>query len=139
MAEIIPFIDAATVPYVGTFLLVFAVVYGLLSFAGSGKSKFLGFDKRVNAIIAVVFAFFAVMYQPLVLGLQEFMPFAIVGLIVIFFAMFIKKLFGGSGSHDTFPQVVSLGILLILLGVFRNDLVQFLPSGFDVNNMLWII
>src|SRR3989344_460398 len=132
MAEIIPFIDAATVPYVGTFLLVFAVVYGLLSFAGSGKSKFLGFDKRVNAIIAVVFAFFAVMYQPLVLGLQEFMPFAIVGLIVIFFVLFLKKLLGGGGgSHDTFPIVVSLGILMLLLGVFREEIAKFVPVGFD--------
>lgn len=106
---ILPF-DASYTPFAATFLLVFALVFGLLS-----VSKLL--DKRVNALLALAIALFSIFYTPLVVGLQEFMPIAAIFLIIVFFIVFLKKVFGGEKGHaaDLLPIVVVLALLLLVL------------------------
>ena len=130
----ISFIDAATMSLISTFLFVFAVVFGLLVY-----SKVADFSRRINAIIALAVGFFAIMYEPLVTGLTEFMPIAVGILIVLFFAAFIKKVLGGGDVKDSFPIIVVLGILLLLMGLFSDRVAVFLPAGLDANSFLWIV
>lgn len=102
--------DLLAVPLVAAFLFVFAVVFALLT---SAKM----FQRNTNAIIAVVFAVFSILYEPLVVGLQQFMPLAAVFFIIIFFIVFLKKVFGPKKEgelFDAFPFVVSLTLLLLI-------------------------
>jgi tellurite resistance protein TehA-like permease len=142
-------IDTAQIPYVATFLLVFAIVFGLLSTLKHEKKQHGKvvesaplFDKKVNAIISVVFALFAVLYEPLVSGLQEFMPFIATGLIVVFFIIFIKKLFSGDENKkpaDYLPIVVSIAVLLFVLSAVGSSLLDFLPAAVDRTQAMWVI
>ncbi len=128
----ISFIDPTTLPFVAAFLFVFAVVFGALSYAGV-----LGEQRKVNVIIALAFAIFAVLFEPFVFGLQAVLPIAIVLIVIIFFALFLKKAFGGD-TKDAVPIVVSLAIALLLLGVFWDQIGFSLP-GLDASNVLWLI
>ena len=133
----ISFIDTAYAPFVSTFLLVFGVVFGMLVY-----SKIGDFSRKINAVIALAFAFFAVVYEPLVLGLQQYMPIAIILFVVLFFVVFLKKIFEGKEGqtmNDTLPIAASLGILLLVFMVQGEGIASFLPGGVDVNTMLWII
>lgn len=127
-------IDATYMPFVATFLFMFALIFGLLSTAGIA-----GFSKRVNAILALVIAFFSILYEPLVSGMQNFLPFAAIILVVIFFMIFIKKLLGGGGSVDALPVMIALGIMMIVLGVLWPKFSGYMPAGIDASNILWAI
>jgi len=133
---VISFLDAGTLPFVSTFLFVFAVVFGLLSY-----SKVGGFDKRVNGAIALAIGLFSMAYEPLVTTLTQVMPLAVGLLVVLFFVAFVQKVLGGSNDpnkkSDYFPLIIALGILLVLLGMFSDQLVAYLPAGLDVNMVLW--
>ena len=132
----ISFIDAATIPYVSTFLFVFAVVFGLLSY-----SKVGGFDKRVSAAIALVIALFSMAYEPLVTMLSTWMPLAVGLLVILFFIAFIGKVLGGSDDptkqKDTLPILIGLGFSLIILSLVSDRLLAYLPSGIDPSLILW--
>jgi hypothetical protein len=130
----ISFIDPAAAPYLSTFLFIFAVVFGLLSYAKVGD-----FGKRINAIIALAFALFSVFYQPLVLGLQQWLPIAVILMIILFFIIFVKRMFASEKTGDTFPMAIALATLLIVFSVVGDKVLGFLPSGFDLNNMAWIV
>ncbi len=131
---IIGFLDPATVAQVSTFLFVFGTVFGLMTY-----SKLLEFDKRVNAMISLAIAFFAMVYEPLVVNLSTYMPIAAGIIAVLFFVMLIKKVLGGEKKErDTFPILIALGIMLILLGVFSDALIPLLPSGISPDNILWL-
>lgn len=129
---VLSFLDPAIVPFFSTFLFVFAVVFGLLSVAK------IGFDKRVNAALAIAIAFFASIYEPLVTMLTQYMPIAIGLLIVIFFVVFIKKVLGGEGKDgDNLPILIAIGLLMLLLAMFSDRIVAVLPYGADPNMVLW--
>jgi hypothetical protein len=131
----IAFIDAALLPQVSTFLFVFAMVFGVLTYSKMGD-----FSKNINGVLAIAIAFFAILYEPLVIGLTEYMPIAVGLLVVLFFAALVKKVLGGGKDiKDTFPLIIALGILLLLLGLFSDQLAAYLPAGFDAGNVLWII
>ncbi len=131
-------IDPAITPFVATFLFVFAIVFGLLTI-----SKL--FPKNVNALLALVFALFSVFYEPLVVGLQEFMPIAAIFLIIVFFIVFLKKVFGkekGGHASDLLPIVVSLVLLLLVLATFGGGelIVSLLrPFGFDPSDAIYFV
>src|SRR3989344_27527 len=124
--SVISFIDPATLPFVSTFLFVFAVVFGLLTY-----SKVGGFDKRVSGAIAAAIGLFSMAYEPLVTSLTQYMPIAVGLLVILFFVAFIQKVLGGGGEtkKDTFPIIIALGISLVLLGMFSDRLAFYLPTG----------
>jgi len=135
----LPFIDATYTPYVATFVFVFAIMFGVLSFA-----KILGFDKRINAAIAAVIAFFATSYEPFVVGMAEYMPVIAAIFVVIFFIVFLKKIFGKDEKEkgkpsDMLPIGIALAFLLIVLAIMWDRIYGFVPYGFDASNVLWII
>ncbi len=127
------FLPPEMLQILSTFLFVFAVVFGVLSYTK------LFDNKRVNAIIAVAIGFFSMMYEPLVFGLSQYMPIAIGLLIILFFVALLKKVFGNDKSGDNFPIIVSLGVLMLLLIVFADDFIRYVPIGLDPTNLLWII
>ena len=133
MAEI--FIDAAAVPFIGSFLFVFAIVFGLLSY-----SK-MGFSKNVNVIIAMVFGLFSAVYEPFRTGLFNVLPILVIPLVILFFMVFIKKIFEpkkGKEEFDAFPPVLLLAISLALLGALW-DRIGFTFLGISSSNVLWIL
>lgn len=129
----IEFIDPTMLPFVAAFLLVFAIVFGVLSYV-----NILGGDRKVNAIIALAFAIFAVLFEPFVFGLQTVLPFAVIGIVIIFFILFLKKVFGGGDKIDAWPIATSLIFALLLLGIFWDRIGLTLP-GIDSTNMLWLV
>lgn len=133
------FHDPTIVPFLGAFLFVFAVVFGLLSMA-KGKDEKALFRNNVNAIIAIAFAAFSVMYEPLVTGLQQFIPLAAGILLVLFFVVFIKRVFGGKkgDKFDALPFVVVISLLLAILSIFWGSL-GFSVAGLSSTNVLWLI
>ncbi len=128
------FLQPEMVPFLSTFLLVFAVVFGLLAYSNVGK-----FGKNVNALIALAISLFSIFYPPLVEGLNQFMPVVVAVLLVLFFIAFIKKIFEEKKDkhHDMYPMIVTLGILLLLLGVLGDRFLPFLPAGVEPSTFLW--
>ncbi|HLD38773.1 MAG TPA: hypothetical protein VJB05_00490 [archaeon] len=128
-------IDPAVMPFISTFLFVFALIFGLLSYSKIGE-----FNKKVNALLALAIAGFSVMYEPLVLAMQQYMPIAAAVLIVVFFFALLKKMFGkkeGDKSGDTVPLIITLAVLLLLMVAFGQGLTGFLPAGMDPQSVLW--
>ncbi|MFH0832099.1 MAG: hypothetical protein V1900_00025 [Candidatus Aenigmatarchaeota archaeon] len=121
-------------PQIASFLFVFAVIYGLLS-----SVKLFGEqNNRVSVLIALIIAFFAIMYSPLVNIFYEFMPIAAIILVILFFVVFIKKLMLDGGGKDSLPIAVSLAVMLTVLGILWNRL-GFSIGSISSENMLWII
>ena len=138
----VSFIDPALTPYMATFLFVFAVVFGLLSFMGKEDEhgrKGLSLGKKANAILAIAFGLFSVLYEPLVTGFQKFLPFAVIFLMLVFGLIFIKKIFTAGKKKDTFPIVVTLAILLLTLVVLGDLVASALPTGLNPVDNLWVI
>ncbi len=129
----IPFLPADLLPLVSTFLFVFAVVFGVLSYAKVFD------DRRVNGALALAIALFSMAYEPLVLALTQYMPIAVGVLIVLFFLALLKKMFTkGEGGGDKLPILVTIILLAMLLGAFSQELTRFVPLGFDPTAVLWI-
>ena len=138
----IPLLDPAILPVMSAFLFVFALVFGLLSYVKTedkDKQKSTMFNKKVNAILALAIAAFAVMYEPLVLALQQYLPIAAVVFIILFFVMFLKNALGGKDSttKTPFPTIVSIAILLLLLGISYSSLTPYIPAELDPSNVFW--
>ncbi len=129
----VSFIDPNVLPFVGAFLFVFAIVFGLLNVV-----KILGEQRKVNAIIALIFAAFSVVYAPFVTALQGILPIAAIILVILFFILFLKKMFEGGGAMDAWPIAVSLIFALLLLGIFWDN-IGFSVPGLSSDNVLWII
>ena len=131
----ITLIDPAWVPYFSTFLFVFALIFGLLSYSKVGD-----FNKRVNALLALAIAGFSVLYEPLVVTLSQYIPIAASVLIIVFFLALVKKIFEGKDSKqakDYFPLIVVIAILFLLLIAFADVFLAFLPGNFDASVVLW--
>ena len=129
------FIESEFLPSITAFLFVFAVIYGLLAKA----NLFGGINTRVAAIIALVVAFFTVMYEPFVSYMQDFMPIAALILIFLFFIVLIQNVIGGKAeAADSLPIVVVLAVLLLVVGLLWDNLAIRLP-GITSENLLWLI
>ncbi len=129
-------LDIIFLPYIAAFLFVFAIVLGLLT---SAKM----FNKNINAALAAVFGIFSAMYEPFVTGVQTYLPIAAGVLIIVFFFVLVKKLFGekkdaaGKSEHDSLPMMVVLISLLIVLISQWDRVKNLLPAGWDVTNIGW--
>ena len=119
-------------PFLAAFLFVFAVTFGLLTIAKIMPKK------QINAVIAIAIAAMTAMYEPFVTSLQAYMPIFAIILVILFMIIFVKKvLVGDKKDKDALPIIVSLGLLLIVLGVTWNSIAAFLPMDVDPRNALW--
>ena len=95
--------------FVLPFVFVFAIAYGALDVGGPIK------DRRMNGLIALVLAFFAVSTQWVVDVVMSIMPYAIVLFIIVFLLGFIKKSFAGKeGEKKDFTLIMVVIILAII-------------------------
>ena len=127
--------------FVVPFLFVFAVVFGILSTLRrkENKQSVEFFPKNVNIIIALVFAFATIAYEPFAVFIMEILPLASIVLVVIFFFLILKKVFEGE-TKNTMPMIVSLGIFLILIGTIWDSITSSLSMGFvKSHDLLWIL
>ncbi|MCX6818372.1 MAG: hypothetical protein NT129_00015 [Candidatus Aenigmarchaeota archaeon] len=124
---------------VSSFLFVFAIIYAIFVY-----SKLFSESRNAAVLISLVIAFFAVAYSPFVEYMQSYMPIAALVLVLIFFAVLVKKLFfegkggGQKAEKDAVPAMVVLAVLLIVLGLLWNRIGMSLP-GISSESLLWII
>lgn len=119
-------------PEAATFLFVFALVFGLLSKAGTFK------DKKINGILAVVIGLFSLTSAELVSIMGRFMPLAAGILVLLAVVMFIKDAFGSKDKDggDMLPKIVVLATGLVLLGLFWDSIATYIPFEYR-NASLW--
>lgn len=127
------FISAEWLPFVTTFMFVFAIIYALLV-----KAKVIE-HRGANVGIAVALGLFASLYPPLVEIFQAFLPIAALILVLLFFVVFARDLV--KGDKDVLPILAVLVIALLLLGAFWGRLVNMmpLPSWLGADSMIWIV
>ncbi len=119
------------------FLLVLAIVYGALE-----VSKVFG-NRGVKAIIAVVFAFFAILNQGVVNFINAVLPYAAVFFVGLFLVWIVlKPLIGkkpGAGERDPVMIIIILGLVMIVLA--RAQTTGYFPSGgiLSNENLIWIV
>lgn len=112
------------------FLFMLAIVYGALDIGGVFKNK------RVNAVIAAVFALFTLTYAPAAEFINQIMPLAIIFFVVFFFVGFIVKaatkgLSDETGKKDFNLLIIILGLVLLLFATQGPEVIgRFLP-GFE--------
>ena len=126
-------ISAEWLPFLTTFLFIFAIIYALLVKADVIKIK------GANAGIAIAIAMFASTQPWLVEVFQIFLPIAALILVLLFFVVFARDLIKGDG--DVLPILAVLVIALLLLGAFWGRLVNMvpLPSWLGADSIVWII
>lgn len=119
------------------FFLVLAIVYGALEMSGVFRNR------AVNAIIALVIAFFAIMSADVTAFIMQIMPYAAILFVVIFLAGFVISFFRGrvGGMNLTLLAVVAILLLIFLANQGYDILQDLLPSGFPVTgeNLVLII
>jgi uncharacterized membrane protein YoaK (UPF0700 family) len=106
------------------FLFMLAIVFGALDVSGVFKNK------RVNALIALVFAFFTLTYQPAIDFINTIMPYAIMFFIVFFFVGFVVKLTRKEMGKDYPLLMIVLGLVLLFFATQSGFLISFMP-GFE--------
>jgi len=119
------------------FMLVLAITYGALE-----VSKVFG-NRAVKAIIAVVFAFFAIMNYQVVAFINSILPYAAVFFVVLFLIwMVLKPIIGKKeGDKGKDPVIVVVVLVLVLIIFARLQTTGNLPSYgfFTSENLIWII
>jgi hypothetical protein len=120
------------------FMLVLAITYGALE-----VSKVFG-NRAVKAIIAVVFAFFAIMNYQVVAFINSVLPYAAVFFVVIFLVWIVLKPLRGEkkpGQPERDPTLLIVVLVLVLVIVARLQTTGNLPSYgfFTSENLIWII
>ena len=116
------------------FLFMLAIVYGALDVSGVFKNR------RVNALIAVVFAFFTLTYSPAIEFVNSVMPFAIIFFVVFFFIGFMIKIARKGVEKDYTLLVIILGLALMLFATQGSGLISSFLPGFEeqANNIMVI-
>jgi hypothetical protein len=107
------------------FLFMLAIVYGALDVAGVFKNK------RVNALIALVFAFFALTYAPAIEFINQIMPLAIVFFVVFFFLGFVIKIAKKGVDKDYTLLIIILGLVLLLFATQGPGFIDSFLPGFE--------
>jgi hypothetical protein len=112
------------------FLFMLAIVYGALDVSGVFKNK------RVNALIALVFAFFTLTYAPAIEFINQIMPYAIMFFVAFFFLGFIikavtKGLKDEKGNKDFTLLIIILGLVLLLFATQGPGFINNFLPGFE--------
>jgi len=116
------------------FLFMLAIVYGALDVAGVFRNR------RVNAIIALVFAFFTLTYAPATEFINQIMPYAIMFFVVFFFLGFVIKIAKKGVEKDYTLLVIILGLVLLLFATQGPEFIAGFAPGFEEqgNNIMVI-
>jgi len=107
------------------FLFMLAIVYGALDVAGVFRNK------RVNALIALVFAFFTLTYAPAIEFISQIMPYAIIFFVVFFFLGFVIKVAKKGVDKDYNLLIIILGLVLLLFATQGPGLINNFLPGFE--------
>lgn len=99
--------------YVLPFLLLFAVVFGILM-----KSSILGENKGVNIVISLVVAAIAVLSVDFRSFFRVVMPYAGIGIVILLVGIILVGLFCDSGEKWWKIVFYSLGALIFVIVVF---------------------
>lgn len=95
-------------------LLIFAIFYGILN-----KTKILGEQKNINAVVALAAAFFVVASTPIVDALNALIPSAayliVAALLLLMFMGFFVKPDVGGGLIENKWAMALLGIFVLLI------------------------
>ena len=113
------------------FLFMLAVVFGALEIAAIFPNK------KVNMLIAVVFALFGVSYSPATEFINQILPFAMIFFIVFFFLGFVIKVAKKGVGKDYTLLMIIVGLVLLFLatqgpGFFENFMPGFQEQGSNI-------
>lgn len=127
------FLDAGILsgfPAVFLFLLVYAIIFGILTYAGIFK-----LSKGLSAIIAFVIAFFTLMSPTAVRVIRIVTPWYVVFFLVIFFIVLGAMIFGGAEGGlkalmgNNYASAVITVIIISVLIFFAGLGQVFLDEG----------
>jgi hypothetical protein len=107
------------------FLFMLAIVFGALDVSGVFKNK------RVNALIALVFAFFTLTYQPAIEFINNIMPYALMFFTVFFFLGFVIKMAKKGVEKDYNLLIIIVGLVLLLLATQGPEFISGFVPGFE--------
>ncbi len=91
------------------FLLVFAITFAILD-----KIKLFGDKRNINAIIAIILAFFLILQQDLVFLLQGVLPRVSMLMVTLIMVLLIAGTFGFSEFGEGWK---SLSVIVAIIGV----------------------
>lgn len=125
------------------FLLIFLFIFAL-TFGSLKISKVFEGLKAINAIIALVIAFFAASYQPFVTTMWAYLPYLSWFFVIVFLIAMVAKLFektGIKGETAKKHQTSLIVVLAMALLVFLTIGASFIPevSFIDTNNLYMVI
>ena len=106
--------DMGVFAYVLPFLMIFALVYGILS-----KSKLLGENRGVNATIALAFGLLALQFDYVSGFYASIFPYAGMGLGVLLIAMILGGLVMGENSGKSWIWF-GVGTVIFLFVLFGS-------------------
>lgn len=115
---------------IASFLFIFAIVFAVFNMSGV-----FGKNKNTNIIISLIFAFFAMQYQPYVELIPKFLPMLSILFIALFGLFFVNKIREKNKLDDN----SFLGIIFVLFLVFiatYGEYNLFPQYGEDV---LWVV
>lgn len=96
------------------FIFVFAVAFGALEVSGVFKAKGGSSNKRINGLIALVVAFFAISTEWVLLLIMQILPIAAVIFILVFLVGFITRPFE---TEEGKKRDVTLILIVVVLGL----------------------
>lgn len=130
-----------------SFLFIFALIFGILQITKrrvkidekNFKEERL-FPERVNVLLAITIALICVSYQPFINFIWGLLPISSIIFIIFFFIAFIRENFRKE-EKDPLPLLVSIGILILILGVFGEFFNIPFQNYFPLSqrDVLWII
>jgi hypothetical protein len=108
--------DIGVFAYVLPFLMIFALVYGILL-----KTKILGDNKGVNSTISLAFGLLALQFDYVSGFYASIFPYAGMGLAVLLIAMILFGLMSGGGTDNKIWLGVGVVIFLFVLFAALGD------------------
>jgi hypothetical protein len=107
------------------FLFMLAIVYGALDVSGVFRNR------RVNAVIALVFGLFTATYAPAVEFMNSIMPFAIMFFVAFFFIGFVIKIAKKGAEKDFTLLIIIVGLILLLFATQGPGFIDSFAPGFE--------
>ena len=111
--------------YIIPFLLIFALVFGILTQTGLFKEK-----KAINAIIALAVSLMALQFNFVSTFFSEIFPRLGIGLVVLLVVMVLLGLFAPNRTWVTYTLFGAAAVILIIVLANTATAVQWFSSGF---------
>ena len=123
--------DLGVFAYLLPFLMIFAVVYGILS-----QSKILGENKGVNATIALTVGLLALQFGYVSTFFGSLFPYTGMGIAVLLVAMILMGLIGKEGGFKWIWFVIGLLIFIVVLMTSFSDWSWWGNGSYDLQGSL---